>query len=108
MTLEDVLADERENARILAYNGHHHDAELLRRVCDRVAKAAVEYLEWVSEADAKLRSGRSTEFFRSRFGEWERAGHAAKRGRVRWYRLLVVPRRANTSAAFEAGRKGAA
>ena len=50
MTLEDVLADERENARILAYNGHPHDAELIRRVCDRVAKAAVEYLEWVSEA----------------------------------------------------------
>ena len=104
-TLEDVLADERGAAQVLRANGHAHDAELIERVCDRVSEAAEDYLRWLSEADARLRSGRSVAWLRSRFPEWERAGHAKMLRGARRYRALVIPERAHLSDAREAGRR---
>lgn len=108
MTLEQVLADWREEATILRRAGHATEADLRERMARQVQDAAPDYLEWVTEADAMAISGRSAEFFRARFPTWERDGHARKRGRKREYRMVMVPRRANPSAAYEAGRRGAA
>lgn len=105
MTLEQVLADERGDAQVLRRNGHGRDADLAERICDKVAAAAEEYLRWLSEEDARLRSGWSVTRLRSHFGEWERQGHARRDGRRRLYRMLIVPQRANTLAARDAGRR---
>lgn len=107
-TLEQVLADHRGDAAVLRRNSHVHDAELLERFCDEVAEAAHEYLTRLSEAEAMLRSGRSREWLRSRFPEWEAQGNAWRGPRgERGYRMLVVPRRANIERAYQAGRQSA-
>lgn len=104
-TLEQILADEREQAAILRRNGHAHDAGLIERVCDAVGQAAEEYLRWLSEEDAMTRSDKSRDWLRSRFSAWEAEGHARRNGRKREYRMLIVPQRVHTSAEYEAGRQ---
>jgi hypothetical protein len=106
-SLEQVLADERGQAQVLRHNGHAHDADLIERVCDRVSRSAEEYLRFLSEPDARLRTNRSVEYLRNRFSEWESQGHAYKKGTTRYYRMLVLPPRANLSAAREEGRRAA-
>jgi hypothetical protein len=85
VTLEQVLADAREDAAALRRHGHKHDAELIEALCDKVADAAFEYLNWLTEGEAKLRSGHSAE-----------------------YRAVCVPQRGNREAAREAGRRAGA
>lgn len=104
-TLETVLADTRADADVLDRTGHAHDAELLRALAARVEAAAEDFLVWLSEPDARLRSGKSAEWLRGRFGEWAADGHAEMRGAHRYFRLIVIPRRADTEAAREEGRR---
>jgi hypothetical protein len=107
-SLESVLADERGQAAVLRHNGHAHDAELIERVCSRVSTAAEEYLRFLSEPDARLRTNKSVDWLRTRFPEWMELGHAKKIGNVRYYRMVVLPPRANISAAREEGRRAGA
>lgn len=105
MTLDQVLADWRGDAQRLRLRGHPHDADLIEQFATAVADAAHDYLTTVEEDDAIRRTNRSRSWLRARFPEWERQGHAGYRGRAkRWYRLVVLPLRANDSAAYEAGR----
>lgn len=105
--LEQVLADWRGDAQVLRRQRHDQEAEQIERFAVDVARAAEDYLRWLSEEEALLRSGRSRGWLRSRFPEWEREGHARRdRGR-RLYRMVVIPQRANTLAAREAGRRAA-
>lgn len=104
--LETVLADWREKASTLRSVRHQHDAELIDAICDDVARAAEDYMRFVSETDAMLRSGKSAEWLRGRFADWQEQGHAEKRKGVRYYRALVIPRRPDLEAAREAGRRG--
>lgn len=104
--LETVLADWREKASTLRSVRHQHDAELIDAICDDVARSAEDYMRFVSETDAMLRSGKSAEWLRARFAEWSEQGHAEKRKGVRYYRALVIPRRPDLEAAREAGRSG--
>lgn len=106
-SLELVLADWREKASTADYLGHTKDAELIRKVVSEVEAASVEYVTWLSESEASLRSGRSNEWLRARFPEWEREGHARRDGRERRYRMLVIPRRADAAGAYQAGLKTA-
>lgn len=105
MTLEQVLADAREEAAVLKRAGHPVQAAGLERLCDAVARSAEDYLTWLSEADARLQSGRSVEWLRGQFPRWMDQGLARTSGKKREYRALIVPRRANVSAAREAGRR---
>lgn len=93
MTLEQVIADAREEAQVLRANGHAHQAASVERVCDQVAAAASLFLEWVPERAATIRSGRGVDYYRTRFPQWEQDGLAKLEGRARWYRGVVVPRR---------------
>lgn len=108
-SLEDVLADERGSAQVLRAAGHVREADNIDRILDRVRAAANDYLDWLTEGEARLRSGKSVEWLRARFPQWMAAGHARYDGQgrgKRLYRQLVVPKRANESAAREAGRRG--
>ena len=102
-TLEQVLADWRGDAQVLRRQGHEREAAGLERCAGEVVAAAEDYLMWLTEEEAMLRSGRSVAWLRAHFPEWERAGHTRREGRRRWYRMLLVPQRANVVTAREAG-----
>lgn len=104
----DALADERGQAAVLEHNGHEHDARLIRRICDRFAEAAHEYIHFMSEAEAMLRTGDSERQLRRQYARLEPLGHAKKINGMRYYRECMLEPRANLSAAREAGRRAAA
>jgi hypothetical protein len=62
----------------------------------RTEEAAEEWLGWINEGLATLRSGKSVAWLRAQFPAWERDGHAklVHRG-LRHYRECVIPRRAS-------------
>lgn len=105
--LEEVLADWRGQAAVLRHNGHKAQADSIEAVCEDVARAAEDYLRWLSEENACLRSGKSAAWLRKRYPEWERQGHARMKGRIREYRMLIVPKDVNLTSAREAGREAA-
>ena len=106
-TLEEVLEDERRQARVLADNGHENDAKLIERVCKRVAAAADEYLNFMNETNASLRTGHSVVWLRARFPEMAARGQAKKVGAVRFYREMALEPRKDLGAARAAGRRAA-
>jgi len=95
---EDVIATWREHANVLRWHGHKAQAESIERFADELVASMPDYLEWLSESEAMLRSGRRQPFFRARFAAWEAQGLAELRGRSRHYRQVVVPRRVNLDA----------
>jgi len=101
-TLEDVLAAWRSDAAVLRRCGHDHDADLIEKFCDDVSDATEDFRTWLGERDAVLASGRTAEWLRKQFPDWERAGlarWAPHARRERQYRSLVLPKRANLAAA---------
>ncbi len=108
MTLETVIADWRQSAQASRRTGHGSTAELVESIVKDVERAAEEYLRWLTEDDAMLRSGRRRGWLRTRFPEWERAGNARRDGRKRLYRMLVIPQGADTLGAKDAGRRAGA
>lgn len=105
--LEQLLADWRGDAQVLRRRGDSRLAEQLERCADEATAAAEDYIRWLTEDDARLRSGWSLRRLSSHFPAWERQGHARREGKGRLYRMLIVPQRANASAALEAGRRAA-
>jgi hypothetical protein len=105
--LEEVLAAAKADAAILRRYGHATTADAIERVVRDVTEAAEDYLRWLSESDAQLRSGRSAKWLRGQFGQWERQGHARRKNGHRQYRMLVAPQRPHLSAfttAYAAGQ----
>ena len=103
--LEGVLAAWNTVATTLRAVGHSRDAELIERVCAEVTVAAEDYLRWLSEPEATLRSGRSPKWLRSQFSHWEREGNARREQSARLYRMLVVPTHSATTSSLEAERQ---
>lgn len=106
-TLEQVLADAREEAAILLRNGHRGQAETLERFLDAVHAAAEDYLTWLTEPDAHLRSGHSVKALRARFPALLAQGLARLDGRRRLYRACAISQRAHVEAARRAGERAA-
>jgi hypothetical protein len=104
--LNQVLADWREQAAMLSKHGHKEQASSIVQLCDEVADVTEDFRTFISEGDARLRSGWSLSKLRRHFGEWRENGHAEIRGRVRYYRLCIIPTRPDVAAAREAGRRG--
>lgn len=108
-TLEEAIASEREDAAVLRRKGFVADAERIERVLERVARAAEPFTEWLSEREAALRSGRSTDWLRAQFPGLQAQGLARfgqARPTDRQFLRCAIPQRANTSAAREAGARG--
>lgn len=104
----EVLADERGQAAVLRAKGHEHDAKLIEDLCDRIHAAAFEYFNFMPEAEAMLRTGKTERQIRRLFIELEARGHAKKVDGRRYYRECMLEPRPNLSAAHEAGRRAAA
>lgn len=108
MDLASVLADALEESGVLRRNGHPEQADTIVRLCDAVRESARDYLWWLSESEALLRSGRSLRWLRTHYREWESTGNARRDAKgQRHYRALVVPQRVHKSAAREAGKEAA-
>lgn len=108
-TLEQALADEREDLQVLRQKGFTQEADMLERTIERLARAAAPYLDWLSEKEAVLRSAHSVEWLRARYPVLEAQGLARRNphnARERQYLRVAVPQRANVSAAREAGARG--
>jgi hypothetical protein len=105
--LEQVLADAREEAAVLESNRAAFSVDRVRQLLAAVSESAEEWLTWLSEGDAMIRSGYSADWLRSRFEQWRRDGHARMNGRSRQYRACAIPRRANTVNAAARGRAAA-
>lgn len=104
--LEEVLSNLLGEAAVADRLGHHRDADLLRRVVTEVkGSSAEEYLNWLSEKEAVLRSNRTVAWLRKRFPEWERQQLARMNGRHRQYRQVAIPPAANLDAARADGRR---
>lgn len=105
--LSQVLADAREEAAVLRANAAGFSVARVEQLLDDVQSAAEEWLTWLSEGDAVMRSGYSVDWLRGRFEAMRRDGHARMQGRARQYRACAVPRRANTATAAARGRDAA-
>lgn len=106
-TVEQVLADTREDAEVLRRRGHVHDAELMTKICDQFAAALEDYLTWLKEPKARVQSGHATAWLRARFAQWESQGHARLRDGVREYRAIILPRRSHPELDYAAGERAA-
>ncbi|HET7552228.1 MAG TPA: hypothetical protein VFK04_13130 [Gemmatimonadaceae bacterium] len=104
-TLEQVLSDLREEAQVLR---KHHDtrvADVMDAITDRIKTAAEDYITWLEEDDAMLRSAHQRRWFRNQYPTWAAEGNAKKEGGKYYYRQIIVPQRANLSAAREDARE---
>lgn len=77
-------------------------AKLVRDIVQSVRESAADYLTFLSEPDAKLRSGRALRWLRERYPVWEASGDAYTESGRRYYRQCVVP---TSKAIREAARK---
>lgn len=105
MTLEQVIADAREEAAVLRRHHQAAIADAIGRLADAVQASALDYLNWLSESEARLRSGHDVPWLRARFAQWAEQGLAEWRGAKRYYRAVVIPQRPNLDAARAAGRR---
>ena len=76
-------------------------------IVDRVKTAAEDFITWMEEDDAMLRSAHQRRWFRNQYPTWAAEGNAKRENGKYLYRMLIVPQRANLSAAREAGRDAA-
>lgn len=106
--LDTILRRWDDDAAALTRNGEPDKAAILVRCAAEVREAADEWLTWISEEQAALRSGRRVEWWRGQFPALLKRGHARQVGRAkRVYRLAVVPVRDAILQAAEEGRKAA-
>ena len=106
--LQTVLDQWVADAKVLRRNGEVRLADTLDRCAAEVTAAAEEWLTWLTDAEAELRSGYRVAFFKARREEWRRQGHARQVARFKWeYRAAVIPRRANVMRAADEGREAA-
>lgn len=105
--LTDVLADAKSDADRLHRLGFEREATMLHKFAQRVERASLPWLNFLSEMDAALFSGVRPRVLRRRFQEWESRGFAYRHGRSRFYCEAILPRRADLRAARAAGRAAA-
>jgi hypothetical protein len=93
VTLEQVLASAEAEAAVLRLNGHVQQADSVVRLAQAVRTAAADYLDWITEGAARLRSGRGEDYFKARRDSWAEQGLAERRGRRWFYRRCIIEHR---------------
>lgn len=107
--LAQVIADAREEAAVIRRAGHGDQSEYVEALLDKVFAAAEDYIIWLSEAEARLKSGLSTKTLHRRWRELFDSGNARFNAKgEREYRSCAIPPRPDVAAAREAGRATAA
>lgn len=108
-SLEQVLADAREEVNRIGIGSEVVKIEYAHGLLDRVRVAAEDFITWLTEPQAMLKSGLSERTLRRRFREMLDCGTAryGKSG-AREYLAKCIPPRANLAAARARGRGGQA
>lgn len=103
--LSDVLANARGEAAVLRRAGNTGQAGYIDQLCDQVKDAAEDYMRWLSEDDALLKSGWSSRTLHRRFGDLVECGLARWTNGARQFRACAIPQRADTVGARARGAK---
>lgn len=103
--LHEVLADWRGEAAVLRRRGSEKVAEVLEQCATDVARSAEEYLLFLEEDEAMLRTGKSKSWLRDRFVGMQADGHAYIKQNRRYYRAMLLPRRAHRDQLVAEGRR---
>lgn len=105
--LRQIVADLREEATVLTRAHQPEEAAYRSELARRLANAGEDLWTFIEETDAVLKSGLQPRTLRSRF-RWLKQCGLARYGqrRQRQYLAVAVPQRADTAAAYEAGRAG--
>jgi hypothetical protein len=92
--LEEVLAGWRADAVVLRRNDEKAKASLLERCSHDVESAAADYLSWLTEEKAIIKSGKSREWLRKRWDKMRMDGNARlnRDRKSRLYRSCAIPR----------------
>lgn len=106
--LAQVIADAREEAQVLRRAGNAGQADYVDALLSRVRESAEDFMTWLSEADAMLKSGLSERTLRRRFRDCLDCG-TARYGpkRQREYLAAVIPNRPDVATERARGRKAA-
>lgn len=112
LAIEEVLANQAEEAQILRRRGHVLQAETMESVLEAIRRSEPmgALLDWLNEEKARLWSGWGPDRLRAAFPQLQAQGLARLDGEGRrarrLYRRIGLPHRARAAAAFEAGRRG--
>lgn len=105
--LTQALADFRGEIAVLRHNRAGMSPDRCEHHADALARASEDLTRFISEGDARIRSGWGVPRLRALFPSLAAEGHAEKRGKVRYYRLACIHPRPDLEAAREAGRLAA-
>jgi hypothetical protein len=92
--LAAILGTMDEDAAVFERNGDAARAAALRARAAEIRAAAADYITWLTEDEAMLRSGDSRTRVKSLALKYVQAGHARIVGRRFQLRACIVPRRA--------------
>ncbi len=92
--LAAILGTMDEDAAVYERNGDTGRAAALRERAAEIRQAARDFITWLSEDEAMLRSGESRTRVKSLALRYVAAGHARVVGRRFQLRACIVPRRA--------------
>lgn len=94
--LATMFGDAEEEAAILDANKATFATSRVRELLREFRAAAADYITWISEREAMIRSGHKEPWLRKQFPTWERMGHAKLNDRgQRLYLRLIVPLRSD-------------
>lgn len=91
--LAAILGTMDEDAAAYARNGDTAKAEAIRARANEIRQAARDFITWLTEDEAMLRSGESRQRVKSLALRYVAAGHAKIVGRRFHLRACIVPRR---------------
>lgn len=107
--LGQVLADAQGEAAVLRKNKASFSVERVEELCELVKEAAGDYMRWLSESDAMIKSGLSGRTLRRRFKELLECGLARYDAEgEREYRACAIPPRASIGEQRDRGRRAVA
>lgn len=105
--LGEVVANWREDANVLRSRGYQIEAERLDAMAQEVYGVAEDFMTWLSEDMAYLKSGLSRRTLRRRFRELQDCGLARYNAKhEKEYRSCAIPPRPDAAAAKAAGLAG--
>lgn len=110
LDLETLLADIQSEGSVLRRNDGKFTVDRVEEFVRDLKASLAEFLTFVSEAEAIVRSGHREPWFRQRFAEWERQGQARwdpRHKTRRQYRLIVVPLAQDDDAVRASARRAA-
>lgn len=104
--LKDMFADAEEEAAMLDANEAKFSPSRVREMLREFRAASDDYITWITEREAMIRSGHKEPWFRKQFQIWQQMKHAKVNDRgQRMYRRLIVPLRRDEGASVAEARR---